>query len=239
MKKSKTTQAFIMLSILISNAYAGDLPKALSYADGEQFHLALSKINYNRIYVEGEKIVKVSLPQNTFVVDKSDINDTESREGSIYLKPLYDAPLTVFFTTDKDHHFSITANADTSDGKTYKLVMRNLKTKTFVSTKVEDVVLSEDVISELKEGVIPKDYRQEKTKPRAFYVKKSIRVLCDKQFKSTDKTAFICRLENKGRDEVALKPSYFNQQNADFLELSTETLKPKQIAYLYGLYNND
>lgn len=229
----------MMLSIFISNVYAGDLPKALSYADGEQFRLALSKINYNRIYVEGEKIVKVSLPQNTFVVDKSDINDMDSREGSIYLKPLYDAPLTVFFTTDKDHHFSITAHADASDGKTYKLVMRNPMKKTFVSTKVEDVVLSEDVISELKEGMIPKDYRQEKTKSRPFYVKKSLRVLCDKQFKSTDKTAYVCRLENKGHDAIALKPSLFNQQNADFLELSTETLKPKQIAYLYGLYNND
>ncbi|PJD93808.1 MAG: type-F conjugative transfer system secretin TraK [Legionella sp.] len=239
MKKSKNIPLLIGISLLVFNTYAGDLPKVLSYADGEQFHLALSKINFNRIYVEGEKIVKISLPQNTFVVDKSDINDTQSREGSIYLKPLYDVPLTVFFTTDKDHHFSITANADASDGKTYKLMMRNLKTKIFVSTKAEDVVLSEDVISDLKEGVIPHDYINEKIKPRAFYVKKNVRVFCDKQFKSTDKTAYVCRLENKGRDEIALKTSLFNQQNADFLELSTETLKPKQIAYLYGLYNND
>ena len=229
----------IAISILVSNAYAGNLPKALAFSDGEQFHLHLSKINFNRIYVRGEKIVKISLPQNTFVVDKSDINDVESVEDSIYLKPIYDAPLTVFFTTDKNHHFSITANADTSDGSTYELVMKHPTTKTFVSKTVEDVVLSEDILSELKEGVIPQGFKEEKAKKSAFRIKKLVHVLCDKQFKSSDKTAYVCRLENKGNTEVALNTSFFNQQNADVLELSQNTLKPSQIAYFYGVYNND
>ncbi len=237
MQKNKCLLS-IAISILGLNVYAGNLPKALSFSDGEQFHLALSKINFNRIYVEGEKIVKISLPQNTFVVDKSDINDVDSPEDSIYLKPIYDAPLTVFFTTDKNHHFSITASADTSDGSTYKLVMKRPTTKTFISKAVEDVVLSEDILSELKEGIIPQGFKEEKSRRSSFRIKKSVRVLCDKQFKSSDKTAYVCRLENKGDTEVALNTSFFNQQNADVLELSQNTLKPSEIAYFYGLYNN-
>ena len=236
--KSKACTILVGL-LLTTSVLAGIPPKPFSFEDGEQFNLPLSKSNFNRIYVEGEKIVQLSLPENTFVVDKSDMNDTQSNEGSVYLKPLYEAPLTVYFTTDKNHHFSITVHADESDGKTMKFVMRNNVQKHFIAPKISDVVLAEDVISTLKQGLLPENFKQEKVPNKSFYVKKDIKVVFEKSYKSSDKTAYICRLENKSTHPITLKTSLFNHKNAEYLELSDETLAPKQIAYLYGLYSND
>ena len=119
---SKVQRILFLASLLCSGmATAGSIPSVISFEEGEQFNLSLSSINFNRVFVEGEKIIKLSYPERAFTVDKSEMDDPNSIEGSIYLKPAFDVPITLFLTTDKGHHFSLTITPNEAVGKTLKL----------------------------------------------------------------------------------------------------------------------
>src|SRR3990167_4719347 len=112
--------------LLISSiVLAGTIPPVIQFEEGEQFNISLSHINFNRVFVEGEKITKLRYPMGTFVVDKSEFNNPDGSDGSVYLKPVFDAPITVFFATDKGHHFSFTIKSNESAGKTLQLLVKN------------------------------------------------------------------------------------------------------------------
>ena len=72
-------------SLLVSSiVLAGTIPPVMQFEEGEQFNLSLSHINFNRVFVEGERITKLRYPMGTFVVDKSEFNNSDASDGSVY-----------------------------------------------------------------------------------------------------------------------------------------------------------
>lgn len=228
------------MSLFCSSAiFASIAPQHIAFEDGEQFNLTLSRLNFNRVYVQGEKIVRLSYPQGAFVVDKSEMEDVANNEASIYLKPAIEIPMTVFFTTDKGHHFSLTITPDEGNGKTVGLNARNTANVKYVKadTRIESEV--DDAIGAMKAGVIPDDFHPVKVISRPFYVNKNIKVSLEKHYESERLTGYIYRLENKSTHPVALSTSLFDNRRAESLALSDDTIAPKQVAYLYGLYPHE
>lgn len=237
---SKLKIAIFLIGLLGTGiATAGSIPSVIGFEEGEQFNLSLSSINFNRIFVEGEKIIKLSYPERAFTVDKSEMNDPASSEGSIYLKPAFDVPITLFLTTDKGHHFSLTVSPNEAVGKTLKLVAKPQSKLHFVKQDVSDVNQNEDVMAAIKAGQIPKDFHAKPTLPRPFYIKKNIKVVLQKQYQGESVTGYVYRLENTSKHEIALTTELFSHPKALSLSLSEEHLAPKKVAYLYGLYSNE
>lgn len=235
----KKQRILLLISLCVSAQLFAGAPPIIPFEEGERFNLSLSKLNFNRVYVEGEKITQVSYPEGTFVVDKSELDVPESREGSVYLKPAFEAPLTVFFATDKGHHFSITVNADETYGKTLRLALRETTQRHYIRKDTSDVSLVDEVMESIKAGEIPKDFHRASVVSRPFYIKKDIKVSLEKEFIGKEYKAYVYRIENKAGHVIDLTPALFNNQKAESLSLSADTLNPKQIAYLYGLYPNE
>lgn len=239
---SKTIKILFLTGFLCSgSATAGVMPAVISFEEGSQFNVSLSSINFNRIFVEGEKIIKLSYPERAFTVDKSEMDDQSSMEGSIYLKPAFDVPITLFVTTDKGHHFSLTITPQEAVGKTLKLVAKPQSKLNFVNNEVDDLNPNENeaVLLLMKEGKVPKDFHLERTYSRPFYIKKDIKVILQKHYQGEALEGYVYRLENTSNHEVALSTALFSNHKALTLSLSDERLLPKKVAYLYGLYRNE
>lgn len=228
-----------LISILVSSAsIAGTAPQHITFQEGEQFNVSLSRLNYNRVFVEGEKIISASFPAGTVIMDKSDMENPNSPEESAYFKPIFDEPITIFFTTDKKHHFSLTVKANETTGKTVALLARRDASR-YVKSTVNNVSDIEDVMAKMREGEVPKDFVEARVIPRPFVVKKDVKVVLQKQYEGEKLTGYVYRLENKGARSIELSTSLFDKRNAASLALSDDTLEPKQIAYLYGLYSHE
>ncbi|MFO8821509.1 type-F conjugative transfer system secretin TraK, partial [Legionella pneumophila serogroup 1] len=61
----------LLISCLCSGIVcASTAPSVIAFEEGEQFNLTLSSINFNRVFVEGESITKLSYPEHAITVDK-------------------------------------------------------------------------------------------------------------------------------------------------------------------------
>ncbi len=237
---SKALRIMFLASLVCSGmATAGAIPSVISFEEGEQFNLSLSRINLNRIFVEGENIIKLSYPEKTFTVDKCEKDSPDCTYDSIYLKPVFDIPITLFLTTDKGHHFSLTITPNEAVGKTLKLVAKTQTKLKFVKNDVSDLNQNEEVLAAMKAGEVPHDFRLERTLTRPFYIKKDIKVVLQKLYQGESLTGYVYRLENTSNHEVALTTELFSNNKAQTLSLSDEHLAPKKVAYLYGLYSNE
>lgn len=234
----KTKTAAVLLSFLCSGlTFAGAPPSVISFEEGEQFKLALSSVNFNRLYVEGEAIIKLSYPEHAFTVDKSKIDNPAVTDGSVYIKPNFEVPITLFLTTDKGHHVSLTLTPDESSGKTLRLVAKAQTQLKYVKPNT-DVSEVDEAMAALRAGETPKDFKVERVRSSPFYIKKDIKVTLEKQYQGQGLTGYVYRLENKSNHEIALATNLFSHKNAQSLALSDEELPPKKVAYLYGLFSN-
>lgn len=232
--------AGIITGLLFSSVlFASQAPVAIAFEEGEHFNLSLSSINYNRVFVEGETITALRYVKGTFVVEKGDPEKPETFEDSVYLKPVFDTPLTIFFTTDKKHHFSLTVKPDESAGKTLRLLVKNQTALKYVKRDTTNISDVDAAMAAMKVGETPKDFSIKHVVSRPFYVKKDIKVSLEKHYQGASSSGYVYRIENKSNHEIALSTSLFSYKKAESLSLSDDILAPKKVAYLYGLYSND
>ena len=227
-----------ILLLLSECIYAGHPPQVLTFNEGEQFDLTLSRLNYSRIYVSEEKIVSFSSPKGAFSIDKSELEDTKNLDGSIYLKPMTQLPLTIFFSTEKNHHFSLTVTADESKGKTIELIAKEVAKKDLLPSFIPSNSLINEILNTMKAGETPQEFSQTSIFSRPFYLK-NLKVMLEKKYEGKNLIGYVYRLENIASNQIQLLPNMFANQNAELLSLSEDILQPKQVAYLYGLYSHD
>lgn len=230
----------LVLGLMMSGQalFAIDAPKAIAFEEGAHIEMSISSINYNRIFVDGETITDLHYNEGTFVVEKGDPNNPYIVLDSVYLKPVFDAPMTIFLTTDKKHHVSLTLRPDDSAGKTIRLVLKQQSTLRYVKRDSDESQI-DNAMAAMKAGESPKDYKEERVIPRPFYVKKDIKVSLEKHYQGSELSGYVYRIENKSNHEIALSTALFSHQKAESLSLSAEVLLPKKSAYLYGLYRHD
>ena len=112
---------FMLLACcFFGSVFAGTPPVIIHFNNGELFSVSLSKFNYNRIDVAGEKITHVRYTAGNFLVDQSDLNNPD--DGAVYIKPLTDIAMTVFITTQAKHHFSMSVTPNQGIGKTMHFI---------------------------------------------------------------------------------------------------------------------
>lgn len=226
---------FFLLSTIFSASVFGNTAATFKFEEGEQLTVALSSINFNRIDVEGERITKISFPERSFIVEQSkEIHD--DLEGAVMLKPLAHIPLTVYFTTNLNHHFSATISPSDDLGKTIKFVSKKLKGFDFVESKVKSQYETNDLMTALMEGSTPSGYQEVTVKPTSFHLHKQLKVTLLKQYKGQESSGYVYRIENQSKKDMELTPTLFENPKLVSMELSEKVLQPKQEAYFYGIY---
>lgn len=227
------TLKILSLLALASIAAAGEVPEVTKFSEGEALHVSLSKLNFNRIFIEGESIIKVSYLKNAFLVEK---DRNEEQDGSIYLKPLSALPLTLFIVTNENHHLSLTVSANLELGKTIALVSKESKGFNYRKAKEEENARESDVLAELMEGRAPTGFTEEAVQSKPFNFHHQFKLTLMKQYRSDDKTAYVYQVENKTKNVLELTPKLFENNKLLNLELTQSEIKPNEIAYFYGIY---
>lgn len=223
-----------LLSLFLAKAEAS----ALKFEEGADFTVSLSNMNFNRIVVEGESIVKVGFPEGAFIIEKT-MEDEELMDGSVSLKPVAHIPLTVFFTTDRNHHFSMTVKPQESQGTTIKLVSQGLKGYEYAAHKEESRYHVNDILSAMMEGKKPEGYKEVRIMPSTFQFQKHLKMTLLKQYQGLGQSGYVYRVENHSKEPIELNPALFENTKLVSMEVSSNTLMPKQSGYFYGIYKDN
>ncbi len=226
---------FVLSSMFATSLHAGNTLATLKFEEGERFTLSLSSLNFNRIDVEGERIVKVSFPEHSFIVEKSKESE-DDLDGAVVLKPLAHIPLTVYFTTNLNHHFSVTVSPTEDLGKTIKLVSKKLKGFEYAKEQEQIQYQQSDLMSALMEGTTPSGFQEVAIKPTTFRLHKQLKVTLVKQVRGKGSSGYVYRVENQSNKPMELTASLFEHPKLMTMELSEKMLQPSQTAYFYGIY---
>lgn len=226
----------LLLSIMVSTSlFAGNTASTYKFEEGERFTLSLSSLNFNRIDVEGERITKVSFPEHSFIVEQSkEVQD--DLEGALVLKPLAHIPLTVYVTTNRNHHFSVTISPSEDLGKTINFVSKKLKGFDYAQAKEKSQYQISDLMTALMEGVLPEGYQNVPIKSTTFSLHKYLKVTLAKQYQGPGASGYVYRIENQSKSAVELTPALFEHPKLITMELSEKVVQPKQTVYFYGIY---
>jgi len=245
MKKLKTA---LIIGILSMNAQAS-MPQDIMFKEGESIQLTLSKINFNRLYVKGEKITEIRFLEGTFTVEKPNKDEIDSGLESIYLKPTFDDKLTLFITTNKHHHFSIQANSDESLGKTFEMVPASLiknvkrvadKPNNFIRKEKPQILSDLDQIFQDMENLqTPRGFEQVKFNGQSFFLQKIIKTKPIRVYQGNSLKSYVYEIENISKAKVKLDKAWFSKnKNTKAIHLSKNELNPSEKAYLYAVYND-
>ncbi|CEG59341.1 type-F conjugative transfer system secretin TraK [Legionella fallonii] len=231
----KSLHILVLSCVLLTSLHAGNTAALLKFEEGERFTLSLSSLNFNRIDVEGERIIKVSFPEHSFIVEQS--KETEDDlDGAVVLKPLAHIPLTVYFTTSLNHHFSATISPTEDLGKTIKLVSKKLKGFDYAKAKEQSQYQNSDLMTALMEGTQPSGFQEVEIKPTTFRLHKQLKVTLVKQYRGKDSSGYVYRIENQSQKPMELTPTLFDHPKLVTMELSEKMLQASQTAYFYGIY---
>ncbi|KTC67800.1 type-F conjugative transfer system secretin TraK [Legionella bozemanae] len=231
----KSLQILMLSSLLSTSLHAGNTAATLKFEEGERFALSLSSLNFNRIDVEGERIVKVSFPEHSFIVEQS-FDAEDDLDGAVILKPLAHIPLTVYFTTNLNHHFSATISPTEDLGKTIKLVSKKLKGFDYAKAQEQSQYQHSDLMTALMEGTQPSGFQEVGIKPTTFRLHKQLKVTLVKQYRGKESSGYVYRIENQSNKPMELTPTLFEHPKLVTMELSEKMLQPSQTAYFYGIY---
>lgn len=231
----KHVRLLVLSTLLSTTVYAGNTASTFKFEEGERFTLSLSSLNFNRIDVEGERITKVSFPEHSFIVEQSkEVQD--DLDGAVVLKPLAHIPLTVFFTTNRNNHFSVTISPSEDLGKTINFVSKKLKGFDYAQAKEKGQYQTSDLMTSLIEGAAPDGYQEITIKPTTFTLHKHLKVTLTKQYQGQGTSGYVYRIENQSKNAMELTPALFEHPKLVTMELSEKVLQPKQSAYFYGIY---
>lgn len=231
----KLVHLLLLSTMLSTSLYAGNSASTFKFEEGERFTLTLSSLNFNRIDVEGERITKVSFPENSFIVEQSQ-EAQDDLDGAVVLKPLALIPLTVYFTTNLNHHFSVTISPSDDLGKTINFVSKKLKGFDYAQAKEKSQYQTSDLMTALMEGIAPNGYQEVAIKPSTFTLHKHLKVTLTKQYQGPGTSGYVYRIENQSKSAMELTPALFEHPKLVSMELSEKVLQPKQTAYFYGIY---
>jgi len=230
----------LLISLSVVSATAGIKPSVTRFEEGESFDVALSKFNYNRVFVVGESISRVRIPEGTFIIDKSEGEEGASAHtGSVYLKPLFDTEVTAYFTTSLGHHFSLRVSPDESAGKTLEMVSikpqrikRQLRPK---KVSRHDVRLKALMRAMMGQGRIKGFVRKTHLHEKPFAFKKGLELMLRERYQGQDLTGYIYRIHNTSKEAISLSNKVFANPQALSLALSTQVIKPGEYSWLYSI----
>ena len=225
-----TRKALLLGMLLSSTTFAST---SVAIKDNSDKQITLSRNNINRLFIENDKVADFKFPKGRMQIigGKGAIED----DGSVYITDVSEKPFTLFVTSQKGHHFSLTVQGEEGLGKTLSLIPETPAIP--AAKKWEHKDTYEKTLSNLMASVIhgdvPDGYGvQKKTFSKRIQWSKSVQLKPVKVVKGDKLMAEVFHVENRTKQIIYLKERYFTKGTLA-VSLSSRELKPLSKVSLY------
>ncbi|AUH72831.1 MULTISPECIES: type-F conjugative transfer system secretin TraK [Legionella] len=227
-------------TLSLALAFASTLLQAsnsISIKDNSDIALTLSQSNYNRIVVKNDKIMEAVFPPNSMAVKR------DEHDGSVYVMLAAQNPFTLFVTTEKGVHFSVTLNGEESLGKTIELVpqhpvvTRTKKQKpqnksiTTIEAAVPEAILA--MLTHMEQQKPFADVKVVRQFGKAQRWAKGLTLLPKESWDSKLLKGEVIELYNGGKEPLELNQEWFAKKGTLAVKYSKPILKSGERAMLY------
>lgn len=224
----------IVLALLTTVAMGAN---SISVKDNSDVALTLSQSNYNRLVVKNDKIMEAVFPPNAMAIKR------DEQDGSVYLMLAATNPFTLFLTTEKGRHFSVTLNSEESLGKTIELVpsqpvvaasqanTTKTKSKTITQKAVPEAILAMLTHMEQQKPFADVDVKRQFGKAERW--SKGLTLLPRESWDGKLLKGETIELYNGGKEPLELSQEWFVKEGTLAIKFSKPSIKPGERAMLY------
>lgn len=219
---------FVLIAIMLATtSLNASAPIKILAKDNENIELVISREQYNRLYIEGDKIRSMRYPKNR-------LSALEEKDGSWYLDLLDDRPFTLFFITQKGRHFSATVKNKDTLGQTIAVLF--LDSQKHLATRQPRVISEKQRYEKnIKEMIALADKEQSKkgyiTRHSASPSYRFHKNLKARHLYSVSKgnlKAEKYSLSNKGNTPILLKEEWLKDANTKALMHKKKIIYPNE-----------
>lgn len=220
------------------------------FQDNTDVTAILSKSNFNRLVVKGDKITKAYYPQGFLEIQGLNQGDSkraveevevEEPDGSLYVMVTHDAPFTLFITTLSGHHFSATIESEESLGKTIEFIPKSAppvqKTASVAVTQKPQKPPYADAIANLMTQMVkgdnPKGYESKRHFGHVIKLQNNLKLIPKRTFTGIELIGEVLELYNPAKYPTDIREDWFADKDVKAVSLSTQTLLPHQSAFVY------
>jgi len=204
-----------------------------TFQNNAELTVELSNTNQNRLMVSNDKIIKAAFPDGalTYQYDETD--------GSMYVHPEISAPFTLFLSTKKGQHLSLTVNSVDSLGKTIAFKQyqpQSIKRPTSVVKK--EAPFKKEVLEMVKymeQGVKMPGAKVSHVRLHAGQLKNGLRLIKREIWQDGAYKGEAFDVYNNSKKSITIDPSWFAGHSVKAIKLSKMTLAPKDKTALYRI----
>lgn len=228
----------MIVSLLVLLASIAHSQTAIAVKDNSDVALSLSRENYNRLVVRGDKIVEAVFPETAMAVKR------DEQDGSVYVMlTASPSPFTLFITTESGHHFSATITGEEGLGKTVELVApkTQLASNSFTPKGSNVATLKQDehqaamleLINHMEQGQIMPGMKVSHPFGQAERMGGGLSLIPKEIWEGEGVQVARLEVYNGGSKPLNLLPEWFEGKNVTAMKLSQPILKPHETALLY------
>lgn len=212
------------LSLISVNALA---LTSTNFKEDDTIEISLSKNEYNRVYVVNDKIKGAHFSNKNLTIQ----NETD---GSVYIDLLQDLPTTVFFDTQKGHHFAALIKPLDALGQTVKLTAKSASPRARVvekDTGYEQMITN--IVKAMKTNSIPEGYGLKKSYSSYKNLGFGLRQKTSQTLIGDGLVGETVEVYNASKKSVQLNEQWFADKKTRAVSLSQNALLPKHSTQVF------
>lgn len=225
---------FLLISI-IGWLHSMAQAETIHVHDNGEVTLHLSQTNYNRLSIRGDTLLDFAYPEGALALKR------DSVDGSVYLITASQEPFTLFLTTEKGRHLTVTVTGEIALGKTIELVhQERIKNPATSIAKDKPHSLMKDneaaLVQQLLQAMQTHQRLPGMQVTRQFGQARRGNQLTLLPRERWDMVGFqgeIMELYNNSRQSLHLNTAWFQEPTVMALQLSKSRLNPHEHAFLY------
>lgn len=223
----------IMAAIMVIFFQSVSSEEVKTFKNNAEISIELSSTNQNRLMIKSDKIIKAAFPDGalTYQYDETD--------GSMYVHPEIEKPFTLFLSSQKGQHLSLTVNSVESLGKTiafntYKpRLIRKPKGAVKKEAPFKKEVLA--MMNYMTKGINMPGVDVSHVRVSAGHFNNGLRLIRKEIWQGATYKGELLEVYNNSKRVINLNPNWFTGRKSKAIRLSQVTLAPKDKAMLYRI----
>ncbi|MDF1756931.1 MAG: type-F conjugative transfer system secretin TraK [Legionellaceae bacterium] len=198
------------------------------FHDNTDMAITLSKSNYNRLVVRGDKITQAHFPENYMAIKNEE-------DGSLYVTLNNQKPFTLFLTTKAGHHFSTTIDVEDSLGKTIEfvpIVPSIKKPKTIKpQSNINIAWLMQNMLNSSKSA----EFHEKHHYGRVIRLQKGLMLTPKTTYSGLGLTGEVLEIYNASKAPITIDDNWFKAVDVKKVFITKQNLAPKQTTKIYRI----
>ncbi|ERH42685.1 hypothetical protein N751_16510 [Legionella pneumophila str. Leg01/11] len=199
----------------------------LNVEENETIELTLSHSDFNRLFVEGDKITTLRYPEGTLRVE----ND---KDGSVYLEVREEKPFTLFVTTERGTHFSALIKASEMTGQTIGLMAANPNnvkpkgTASSTATKANPENELVALVSSVEKEEQKAGFKAQRPNLKSVQIKPNLTSKLVYTLSNAQKMGQKFEIKNTGKKPVSFDDKWFKDKDTKALLVKDKVVYPNE-----------